>query len=244
MRPRLFSVWFHGASDQYERLSRVLALTARRHCPTWDIDVRQIPEHTLRSASGNASDGDNHWKLQHWAAAVRDAPDGAQILLLDADTFVTAPLDPLWDHAFDVAYTARDASRYPLNAGVIAVRVSPAARAFMHLWLAQDAALMRNRDAHRAWRQKYGGMNQASLGAVMEEAVPLMDGFRLRALPCVHWNAEDTAWARFGPETRIVHVKSALRMTAFAMASFPKVRALARMWRDLDAEAQSSVVAA
>lgn len=245
MRPRLFSVYFGGPATQYPRLAAVLRLTAQRHAPDWDIDVERIEPPSFRAASGNESDAANHWKLQHWTRAVMQSPDGARLLLVDADTFVTGALDALWDHAFDVAYTARpEGARYPLNAGVVAVRVSDDSRAFVAEWLAHDALFLKDREAHRAWRKKYGGMNQASLGAVLESGVAARLGLDVAALPCAIWNAEDTAWETVGPETRIVHVKSALRMMVFGMLSQARLRPLARMWKDLDAEAQAAGAAA
>jgi hypothetical protein len=242
VRARLEAVHFGGG--QYPRLAAVLALTARRHAPDWDVRVQQIPPHNLRAATGSDSHAANHHKLQAWERIAASAPDGARVLLVDADTFVTGPLDGIWEQAFDVAYTARDAARYPLNAGVIALRVGPETRAFMAAWLAQDALFLRDREAAHTWRQRYGGQNQASLGAILEAGVHTGRGLHLVALPCAEWNCEDTTWARFGPATRIVHVKSALRLDAFDVARTPKTRTLAAMWRALDAEARATEAAA
>ena len=41
--PRLVSCYFgSGAAGQWPRLARVLELSARRHCPEWQVDVRAI----------------------------------------------------------------------------------------------------------------------------------------------------------------------------------------------------------
>jgi hypothetical protein len=241
--PRLESVYFGGG--QYGRLAAVLAHTARRYCPAWDVNVRRIEPHTLRAASGNASDADNHHKLTEWRRIVAEAPDGARILLVDADTFVTAPLDPLWDRAFDVAYTARASSPFPLNAGVVAIRVGPESRRFMAAWLARDAAFLADTELRRPWRKRYGGMNQASLGALLESGQSETLGVSIAALPCAEWNCEDTSWATFDPTvTRIVHVKSGLRMAVFnIVAGTPKTRLLARIWREIDAAVATAAVA-
>ena len=234
MRARLESLYFGPAGGQYPRLARVLSLTARRFCPDWDVTVRRIPPHHIQAASGSDADAANHYKLAEWTRLACVAPDGSRLLLVDADTFVAAPLDPLWERDFDVAYTARpQGSRFPLNAGVVALRVGPRAREFMLAWLGTDAAFLADTTARGPWRRTHGGQNQASLGFVLGAA-----SVKVLALPCAEWNCEDTTWAKFGPGTRIVHVKSALRMCAFGIGpSAPGVRNLARMWRDLDAEA-------
>jgi len=211
------------------------------HCPTWDINVQRIAPTTLRAASRSESHAANNWKLEHWCSAVQLAPDGARVLLVDADTFVTGNLDPLWDLDFDFAYTARDATRFPLNGGVVALRSSKASRSFMRLWLERDREFMRNDAAHRPWRKLYGGMNQASLGSLLETGSALTSWLNVAALPCLEWNCEDTCWDRFDPAvTKIVHVKSALRMAVFNLASSAHVARLTRAWKDLDRAATAA----
>jgi hypothetical protein len=242
MRPRLEAVYFCPPTDkQYERLARVLEYSARMYCPTWDINVRRIAPTVLRAASRSESHAANSWKLEHWCRVVEEAANDERILLVDADTFVTGCLDPLWDREFDFAYTARDTSRFPLNGGVIAVRGSERARDFMRLWVRRDRELLVNEERHRPWRKKYGGMNQASLGSLLETGSALTSWLRVEPLPCLEWNCEDTCWDRFDSATKIVHVKSALRMAVFGLASGRKVSRLARMWRDLDKQARSVV---
>ena len=231
--PRFESVWFHGDSHQYSRLARVLEHTVREHCPGWYVNVTEVEPTAVRGPSGTQSHADNSWKLGHWARFVVEAPDGARLLLTDVDMFVTRDLDPLWDVDFDIAYTVRPADcRLPLNGGVVAVRVSPMTRAFMEAWLATDRQFLADPEEHRPWRKKFGGMNQASFGRML--ASP--GGVKFAALPCLEWNCEDSSWVDFDPEvTRIVHVKSALRMAVFGIGPRArKVKPLARMWSDLD----------
>ncbi len=237
MRPRLESVWFRGQSDQYPRLARVLEHTARRQCPWWFVRVREVDRCELRGRSGTAA-ADNSWKLEHWVRAVTAAPDGARVLLVDVDTFVTRNLDALWDVDFDVAYTVRAADcRLPLNGGVLAVRVGDLTRKFMEGWLAKDRQFLEDPDERQPWRKQYGGHNQASFGYMITSHFP--EVLTLASLPCLEWNCEDSTWADFDPDvTRIVHVKSALRMAVFNISSPLKVRALARLWRMLEREAE------
>jgi hypothetical protein len=241
VKARLFAVWFKSPAPQYERMARVLEMTARRWCPGWDVSVQRVPPPVTRGSSADAA---NHYKLQAWAAAVERLPDGELLLLVDADTFITGSLDGVWDQAFDVAYTARpEGSRYPFNAGVIAVRGGAAARTFLAAWVAQDGAFLRDSAARRPWRQQYGGQNQASLGALLYGGA--VTDASVKALPCARWNCEDTTWALFSEDTRIVHVKGALRSAAFGGHTpvgkdWLPVRHLAHLWRLLDSLAAPS----
>ncbi len=242
--PLLFSAWFDGDSRQYPRLARVLEHTARRHCPGWRVDVRKIGEPSEHGRLGRFQ-GDNHRKLEEWARAVDEAPDGSGVLLLDADTFVNAPLDDLWSLDFDVAYTVRPAgARLPINAGVVAVRTGDLSRRFMRAWLATDAWFLRDVEAQKPWRKRYGGQNQSSLGYALESLRGFEEQFRALALPCEEWNCEDLCWRSYAPSTRIVHVKSALRMSIFnlGVSGDPAVRRLADEWRRLERESECSNV--
>lgn len=238
MKPRLEAVYFGDRTGQYPRLARVLEHTARTHCQAWDVRVREIGKPRVTAVTGSTSHAANHHKLIEWTRLVCDAQNGERILLVDADTFVVQSLDPLWDVPFDIAYTTREAARYPLNAGVIAVRVSTAVRRWMEGWLAHDAAFLRDVDDATPWRATYGGQNQASLGATLESGMAEDLGLRIAPLTCREWNCEDTCWKTFDPAvTRLVHVKSALRMDAFNMLRSPHSHRLAALWRQLEIEA-------
>lgn len=246
MRPRLVACSFgEGFAQQYPRMARVLAHTARIHCPAWDVDVQVLEAPSLRRP-GPYSEGEvaNVLKMRHWVEAVRRAPDGTGLALVDADTVILRPLEPVWDQAFDVAYTVRTTSRLPLNAGVVFVRTTPNGRAFVDTWMAEAERMADGTtDGIARWREyrrRYGGMSQAAFGAVLES--PVAGATRVLRLNCLEWNCEDTSWRTFDPAvTRIVHVKSELRDAIFNVGPVgPSVRALkplAMLWRRLEQDA-------
>jgi len=236
VKPRLVSVYFPGGGDQYPRLARVLEYTARRWAPSWDVQVRQVPAAGVSSALRQSA-ADNSWKLEWWTRAVEEAPDGTVLLLVDADTFIAAPLDPLLlALPFDLAYTYRDAARFPLNSGVVAARAGAGTRAAFREWLAEDRLMLQDPARLEPFRRFYGGQNQASFGALLERGA-FRDLSVLR-LPCVEWNCEETGWSRFKEgETRVVHVKAALRAHVFGLRSYEHTRDLANYWRRLEREA-------
>lgn len=232
--------------ETYERLARTLEYTARQHCPGWDVTVERLDEAALPPlvpASGNPSHVWNTWKLDWWRDRVLGAPDGARVLLIDGDTFVTRPLDPIWDLDFDVAYTLR--AKYekvrglagvrtrgggiPFNAGVIFLRVSERTRAFMRSWSETNLRFLRDAQEHEPWRKVYAGINQAALGYLLEQGE---HGCHIAELPCAEWNLVE--WGLYEPEvTRIVHVKSSLRRATFAMpgaARSERYLQLSKLW--------------
>lgn len=240
MTPRLVACYFgEGVGQQYPRLARVLEHTARQHCPGWMIAVDQLPAGPLHRSGYAEGEVANVLKMRHWIGAVRQAPDDTGLLLIDGDTVILRPLDPVWTLPFDVAYTVRSRA-LPFNGGVVFVRTTPAGRAFVDAWMAEAERMFTDRAYHGIFRRKYGGISQAALGAVLES--PIAGATTLRPLPCLEWNCEDTSWAAFDPAlTRILHLKSALREVVFHVGpSGPAVRALkplALLWRRLEAEA-------
>lgn len=237
MKPVLVACYFgDGYEGLWPRMARVLAYTAAQHCPGWDVRVDPITPAPLRSAIGVESLVWNTQKMEHWAAAVEALPDGARVLLIDADTFIVRPLDDVWDEPFDFGYTTK-VSRFPFNSGVVFLRVTPAVRAFMRVWRAENLRMLGDRLHHQEWRAKFGGINQAALGYAL--TTHLTDGLRMRQLPCAEWNCEDTCWRSFNPAvTRIVHVKSLLRRFIFNMGPpAPHLRALKRYWLALETAA-------
>lgn len=239
--PRLEACYFGDqatGAGEWLRLARVLAHTATMHCPDWQVAVRQIHPRPVNAPIGGANSRTNAQKLEYWTALVLAAPIGTRLVLLDADMFLVGLLDPIWDLSFDVAYTIRPAGvPWPLNGGFIALRVSLAVQAFFHAWRGWNRRLLTHPDEYQRWRQKYAGMNQAAFGALLES---LGDGagVTIVTLPCSIWNCEDFSWAAFDPaETRVVHVKGALRLAVFGQAPPPAPLAgLAQRWHALDRE--------
>lgn len=253
MKPQIISCYFAGddanaleTGDRYDRMGAVLQHTARLHCGHWDRRIgRIVPPAVPRRSGATPSHVQNSQKLEYWTAAVLDAPDGAQLLLIDADTFITQCLDPLWDRAFDIAYTVRpEDSRLPFNGGVIAVRANERSRTFFTAFRQLNRNMLEDPRYHIQFRRRFGGINQAAFGALLETP-SAQGGAVLERLACREWNCEETGWLEFDPNiTRIVHVKSSLRRAIFSMTTVPdgtKLRELVSMWRRLEKEATVTV---
>jgi hypothetical protein len=234
--PRLVAPWFDGLSTHphWPRLARVLAYSARQHCPTWSIEVTPIGAPVRRLPVSEAFQA-NTVKLDEWTRVVLAAADGEELAILDADTLVTGPLESVWTIPFDVAITRRPPqAMYPYNAGVVFVRVSPVSRAFFRAWCDENRLMLADRGRHLPWKRQYGGINQAALGAILHQP----HAAAVRDLPCPIWNCEDESWPLFTSDTRIVHIKSALRRALFHQAPLsPTLAPLAQRWRQAETAA-------
>lgn len=244
--PRLVVCRFNGRSKSSDiaRLARVLASTAARHCAGWSFELQDIGRRSMTPVGLRPSHADNLHKLEAWARAIDASADGDRVLLMDADTAILRPLDPIWSKPFDLAYTVRPRrSEMPFNSGVVAVRVNAKTRAFMSEWVAENRAMAADQSYHAKHRQRFGGINQAAFGVLIDRRKGEKDDkkIRLATVPCLEWNCEDTSWPAFDPAvTRILHVKGALRAHLFNLTSAEAssdVQALAALWRQLEATA-------
>lgn len=217
---RLFACWF--GDGHYQRMARALEVSAKEHCPDWSIEVQRI-ESTARGKYDTNLD-----KLRHWVAFVNLCADGDELCLIDADTFIARPLDPVWELPFDVAIAHKRQVRLPFNAGVVFLRVNARIRAFMADWLDVNLRMKADRQFHLQYERTYSGINQAALGYMLERKQPL--GAELHWLDAGEWNAcAPQFWDK--PDARIYHVKSQLRQQAQAgLTTGAYARALT-LWR-------------
>lgn len=232
---RLVSCYFgSGDGKKWPRMAAVLRHCADRHCADWHVDIKAITPAPLRSAIGMDSHVSNTQKMDYWASVVESFDNGDEVLLIDSDTMILRSLDDVWDLPFDMAYTTKT-SRFPFNSGVVFLRISQRVKAFACEWQRQNRKMLDDHEHHQTWRRRYGGINQAALGYMLETA--LAADLQLLGLPCREWNCEDSSWASFDDTTRIVHVKSALRRSVFDTGG-PDGRLLnlTKMWHALEAE--------
>jgi hypothetical protein len=234
---RLYACHFGGG--HWDDMARVLDYSARKHCPGWGVTIATIlppPDSTL-----DPSYTSNSAKLEAWASAVMDAEDGEGLCLMDADCMVLRDLTPIWSHGFDFAYTLRSPGRLPLNAGVVFVRKSERIERFFLAWRDTNRKMLADRRYHAEWRPKFGGINQAALGAVLASGLASKIGVELLTVPCREWNCEDSSWQEFNPdETRVVHLKSGLRRSVFGIGSTSRQHGvLRRIWKALEREASA-----
>jgi hypothetical protein len=146
---RLVSVYFPEHDGRsvgvYGRMVRALERSAAVNSPHTPLDVVRITPDWSRLAERWRRGHDpqresllaNTAKLEAWGRAVESAAGGELIGLLDADLLVTGELAEVELLSFDLAYTERPAgARYPLNGGVVFLRVSDGTRSFMRRWVA------------------------------------------------------------------------------------------------------------
>ncbi len=237
--PRLEACYFGTQrQDQWTRMATVLRFTAAHHCPGWAVNVCKVTPASRRSARASDSNVANMQKMDVFRRVVLEAVDGEQLLLIDTDTMILRSLDDVWDETFDLAYTTKPGARFPFNAGVMFLRISDRVRRFMEAWWEENERMLHDKRYHLQFLPKYGGLNQAALGALLHRQA--LADLSVLQLPCVQWNCEDSAWGVFDPaRTRIVHLKAELRKAVFRRGGgWPaSLTRLADLWRLNEARA-------
>jgi hypothetical protein len=125
--------------------------------------------------------------------------------------------------------TARHNSRYLYNGGVVFVRNTQAAKDFIALWAKVNADFLEDREKfdnkgmHEKWRKKYAGINQASLGCILETH---KFKAKIKTVPCDVYNVcEDYRVVKPGDtKAKVVHYKSSLRKLVIASLGVDKCR--------------------
>lgn len=149
----------------------------------------------------------NTVKLEYWVNAVEKSK--GNIIIMDCDMLVLRDLSDAFKSNFDIAYTSRGAARTKLNGGVIFIKVNERSIKFLRRWVIVNQMMYENPVFHWPYRRKYVGMNQASLGYMLENETA---GIKIINFPCTEWNQCQEDWNKLNLTTRCVHIKSALRI--------------------------------
>jgi hypothetical protein len=194
---KAYATYFDARQDGiWERMANVLRYTCQQNGVDVTIEPMPIPE----NGRGMKIES-NHEKLKLWNRAVQEATE--PIILLDADMFCQRNPAPIMATVKHVGITYRDQTSFPpINGGVVYVQPTIEAKAFFTAWVESDAALHDHPAQHAAFRSRYAGMNQASLGMIMEAG---MDHLVTR-LTCSQTNCVEP-WLNW-QESAFVHVKS------------------------------------
>ncbi len=221
---KLITTYFPSPAggDMYGRMLRALRNSVAANCPTQPLEVIDPTEMSLPTGIGSGAANSNARlsfqcntaKMRLWESVVADAEDGECLALIDADVIVLRPLADVFSAEFDLAMTWRpEGAKFPFNSGVVFVRVNDRTREFFAEWRRVNDEFLADGERHQQFRARYGGINQAALGAMLES--DLAANLNILKLDCEEWNCEDSTWALANDATRVVHIKGRLRKAIF-----------------------------
>lgn len=236
--PRVECVYF--GAGKYERMARVLEISARKYCPRWEIRVRNVGESPFDYKNDGVQGKDfynnNGWKSVQWNEIVQASEEGDRLLLIDADTLIRGSLDSVWEKEFDVAITTREGNN-PINSGVIFVRINERSKVFFDQVHFETVRMLEDPSYHKKWEDKFGGIHQASIGA----ALSLSPDIDVEKLSCGEWNNEQTS-RNLMRGARIVHILPQGRRALFSgRRAEPKLEKILQDWKRLDRESSGDM---
>lgn len=203
----------HIKNPMYARLLQTLENSVKANMPNAIFEKAYLkPKDYPQCEHGKNSYMANSVKLNYWKDKIKTETDN--LCLIDGDTIVLKDVSGVFDLDFDIAITKRSKGIYiPYNGGVMFVRPSSVVNEFFDKWAEANNLMLKDVAFHKRWYAKYKGINQASFGYMVENLHLLENKPKIIELPCFEFNACDSVdWAKFGNETKILHVKSELRI--------------------------------
>lgn len=189
----------------FEAMAETWERSLERHCPSASVELEQMP-YAPKVQYVRKTGPDNLAKLATWRERLHKAT--RPVLFLDVDMYCRRDLSPVWNRAFDVAYTWRPNENRPVIGGFIAARPTDAAKEFFDAWQCLASTLMMR--PVEAWDRMLirGGLNQACLAKLTQNPP---EGCKVKSLSPYEWNLCDECWQDLDESTRLVHCKGDLR---------------------------------
>lgn len=212
-RITIASVWFdrHDKIDRYKKYSKVWNHSARKVFKNINIICKSVPHPDYTSSCpvfyrGERKIGPSKtlsWlkKIDEWDSLMQELPH-KPVLFCDIDiAFFGNPFPELSDYNFDVGICGH-------NTGAVYFSGSQKSRKFMTRWWLATHHLFNNPEIYVEYDKKYKGLDQASLGYLLETGEHDADVIQLpRRFHSVWNNYEDPCY--------VMHYHSALRSAVF-----------------------------
>lgn len=208
---KILSVYFNR-NGAYRPLRKVFEASARRFMPDASIEILELP-------MPRAIDHKRDTSTAFIAAAERVLEDNVSVAVCDIDLMFRGSIEPAMDATKAIGITTRESFKHPYNTGVWFFRPGLGSREFIYKWVNETKRLVRDFDAELEYILEHGGIDQAALDAVIKRDPNLAHVARF---DCMEYNAEQSCWAGMTEKTRVVHIKSGLRIACLTGRHVPK----------------------
>ena len=197
----------------YDKLYETFKKSIQQNAPNCElVELKpQAPE--VNASLQKISFTSNTLKLKLWCDYLETATEPT----IFADCDMLCLRDPVTafetDAPFDIGFTERHGDynrRLPINGGIIFANPTDSTKQFFRRWYEVNCIMLANKNIHRNYHDKYGGINQSAFGYMLE-AEPKEHNAELKAFPTRIYNAVDCDWHLINDKTMFVHYKSALR---------------------------------
>lgn len=148
-----------------------------------------------------------------FATAARYALKSKELIAVaDVDLMFIKSIEDVADLDFDIAITVRPKQkRAKYNTGLWFLKPSERSKLFIRKWIQKTNYLMKNFVRFTDYILSKSGIDQASLCMTMDR----IKDIKIIELPCQEWNATQSEWENVNEKTRVIHIKSQLRLAVF-----------------------------
>lgn len=198
---RLITAFF-DRTGRYKRLLNVFEKSARKHIPKVKITI--VNEKPINNI--------NHKYDTFFAfvmAAEYTIAAGDNVAVCDCDLMFKKDISDVWNKDFDIAVTVR--KKMPFNTGIWFYRHNERSVNFVNHWIENCKTIADNYEQYESYTDSHGGIDQAALALTIDQGHEI----KLLELPCQEWNSCQGEWATADENTRVIHIKSKLRMACF-----------------------------
>ncbi|KKN63331.1 hypothetical protein LCGC14_0502790 [marine sediment metagenome] len=219
---KLITVYF-ARSRNYKNFLTVWLKSAKKIMPNIDIKV-------IKPKQSKCIDHKRDTAIAFNEAAYYALKSKEPLIITDVDMMFMNPVDTILDRKFDIAITVRK-YRAKYNTGLWIYKPSKRSRKFVHSWIQNTKWIVENFNKCTELIGTHGGIDQASLWMTINK----IQNINILELPCQVWNACQTEWEKVDRHTKIIHVKSKLRLTATGRNEVPEnmqyLKPLIKKWR-------------
>lgn len=196
----------------------------------WDSYTRSRSFNSLKA---------NTIKINNWIDVLNEFDESDKIIFCDCDMMFKDNIADIFDYSFDIAYTERYNFKLPINGGLIALRNNHRSQDFIRLWIETNNLLMNNRNLHRSYQRRFGGINQSSLGKVLEDKE---FSANVIPVPCHIYNCCDAKdFENHFDTAKVIHIKGNLRQEILhkkidkkTKDYITKIHELVKQWENIE----------
>lgn len=219
-------------SNIYDTLFKVFKYSLEKNFPEAKLKTYILePNEEWKKETFRRGFHSNKIKFDKWVESLEEINDD-KIIFMDCDMMVLQPLDEAFKRDFDVCITYRTKCKLPYNGGVVFCRNNKKANEFLKVWAEIDEKMYNDRSFLEPWRAKYAGLNQASLGYLLEN--PELYDCKIKESPCSIWN--ECGENRYNDKMKCIHIKSATRRACLSNLPLKSIdwqyKEKVRIWRN------------
>ena len=220
---KIVAVYF-DRKNKYRNLLNVFLKSAAAKMPDVGIDLIKVCAPQVISRKHDMAHAFN-------IAAEKAISSKGPVAVCDIDLLFLHSIESAFKLDFDVAVTVR--RKYKYNTGLWFMKPTNNARDFVAQWIKHTKYLMENHEIekNKNYIDKYAGIDQASLAMAIKKNKKA----KVLELQCSEWNSCQGEWPEYNNETKVLHVKSALRGIAMRKRTLvPEEKyliPLAKIWR-------------